>query len=181
MTGPTLVFDLETQRLTHEVGGWGNIAGLGLAAAVTLDAESGQVRRYLEPEAPALIADLRAAGRVIGYNLLGFDYEVLTPYGLDPLELAAPGRTLDLEESLSRLVGFHVSLENVAAATLGGEKSADGVAAVAWYREGKIDKVLDYCEADVRLTFDLWQHGRRLKIVRYRDSGFRLREVAVAW
>jgi DEAD/DEAH box helicase domain-containing protein len=77
-------------------------------------------------------------------------------------------------------VGFHVSLENVAAATLGGEKSADGVAAVAWYRQGKIDKVLDYCEADVRLTFDLWQHGRRLKIVRYRDSGFRLREVPVA-
>ncbi len=181
MTGPTLVFDLETQRLTHEVGGWGNLAGLGLSAAVTLDAESGQVRRYVESEAPALIADLQAAGRVIGYNLLGFDYEVLAPYGLDPLELAAPGRTLDLEETLSRLVGFHVSLENVAAATLGTDKSADGVAAVAWYREGKIDKVLDYCEDDVRLTFRLWQHGRRLKIVRYRDSGFRLREVAVAW
>ena len=181
MTPPTLVFDLETQKLVHEVGGWDKVSLLGLAAAVTLEAETGRVRHYVESDAPALIADLNDAGRVIGYNILGFDYPVLSGYGFDPFELGAPGRTLDLSDTLYRALGIHVSLENVAAENLGVHKSADGLAAVAWYRQGLVEKVLEYCEEDVRITHQLWEYGRRQRSVRYRDSGFRLRDVPVLW
>jgi DEAD/DEAH box helicase domain-containing protein len=181
LKGATLVFDLESQRLVHEVGGWEHAGRLGLAAAVTLDAETGRIQRFVEADAPRLIECLRGAGRVIGCNLIGFDYLVLAPYGLDPSELAEPGRTLDLLDSLARALGYRVPLENVASATLGEHKSADGVAAVAWYRQGLLEKVLDYCEQDVRVTHRLWEHGRSQKYVRCRDANFRLRQVPVSW
>jgi DEAD/DEAH box helicase domain-containing protein len=135
----------------------------------------------VESDAAVLIGELRRAGMVIGCNLLGFDYGVLAPYGLDPLELAAPGRTLDLLDSLHRAAGIHVALDNVAAATLGVHKSADGLAAVAWYRQGLIEKVLDYCEQDARVTHRLWEYGRTHHLVRIRDTAFRLREIPVTW
>lgn len=175
--GPTLVFDLETQRLVHEVGGWANAAQLGLAAAVTLEAGSGAIRRYTEKEVQPLIESLTSAERVIGCNLLGFDYAVLAPYGFAPSGVD----TLDLTDHLARILGVHLALENLVSATLGEHKAADGLAAVTWYRQGQIEKVLDYCEQDVRVTHRLWEHGRRNKVVRYRDASFRLREVHVSW
>jgi DEAD/DEAH box helicase domain-containing protein len=175
----TLIFDVETQRLAHEVGGWGNVDRLGLAAAVTLDAQTGEVARFAEADAPALIEHLADAELIVGYNLLRFDYPVLRPYGLEPEELA--GRTIDLLDHLYRSLGFHVSLDNVASATLGEHKSADGLAAVTWYRQGLLDRVFEYCEQDVRLTGRVWEHGRAQRQVRFRDRDFRLREVPVAW
>ncbi len=113
-------------------------------------------------------------------NLLRFDYTVLRPYGFDPARLL-PEQTTDLLEHLTRTLGFHVSLDNVASATLGARKSADGLAAVSWYRQGEIAKVLDYCEEDVRITARLWEHGRAHRQVAFRDRDYRLRAVPVAW
>lgn len=181
MTGPTLVFDLETQRLAHEVGGWAHVERLGLAAAVLLEVESGAVARYTEPQAAQLIERLGTAGRVVGYNLLRFDYPVLNPYGLGPHLASLEARTTDMLADLHRTLGFFLPLDNVAAATLGAPKSADGLAAVRWYRQGQIERVLDYCEEDVRLTWRLWEHGRARRQVHYRDRDHRLRTVPVRW
>lgn len=178
MSGPTLVFDLETQRLAHEVGGWGHVERLGLAAAVLLEVETSVAAHYTEAEAPALIERLASAGRVIGYNLLRFDYAVLRPYGLAP---GLEGRTTDMLAELHRALGFYLPLDNLAAATLGETKTADGLAAVRWYRQGQIEKVLAYCEQDVRLTWRLWEHGRVRRQVQYRDRDHRLRSVPVRW
>ncbi|MEW6567566.1 MAG: ribonuclease H-like domain-containing protein [Chloroflexota bacterium] len=172
-----LVLDLETQRLAHEVGGWSFVDRLGLAVAVTLDVASGEVRRFTEAEAPLLLEHLRQAPSIIGYNLLRFDYPVLRPYGFQPEGIV----TIDLLDHLYRQLGFHVSLDNVAGATLGDQKTADGVQAVSWFRQGQIEKVFEYCEADVRVTYRLWEHGRLKRWVRFRDRDFRLREVQVAW
>lgn len=180
MVGGTLVFDLETQRLAHEVGGWAFVDRMGLAAAVTLHVETDKIERFLEADATALIEQLKGADQVIGYNLLRFDYHVLRPYGLDPAHLDLD-RTIDLLDHLHRTLGFHVSLDNVAAATLGEAKIADGLTAVTWYRQGLIDKVLDYCEEDVRLTRRLWEHGRAKGQVQFRDRNFRLQNVPVQW
>jgi len=180
MTGPTLVLDVETQRLAHEVGGWEHVDRLGLAAAVVLDVDSGVFHRFTEGESSHLVAQLQAAAHIIGYNLLRFDYAVLRPYGFEPGRLQ-PTRTTDLLEHLARALGFRVALDNVAGATLGVQKSADGLAAVAWYRQGEIAKVLDYCEEDVRITAQLWEHGRAKHQVAFRGRDFRLRTVPVSW
>jgi DEAD/DEAH box helicase domain-containing protein len=181
MSGATLVLDVETQRLAQEVGGWAFVDRLGLAAAVTLDVLTGEVRRYTEADATALVQHLTDASRIVGYNLIRFDYQVLKPYGLNPADLLRERRTIDLLDHLYRALGFYVSLDNVAGATLGAAKSADGFAAVTWYRQGLIDKVLDYCEQDVLLTSRLWQHGLQTHVVRIRDRNLRLRGVPVAW
>src|SRR3990172_5612164 len=85
-TAPIIIFDLETQHLAEEVGGWGNIAAMKLACAVTCNLPSGEFTDYLEADAPKLLADLRAASLVVGFNLRRFDYEVLLPYAVAPFQ-----------------------------------------------------------------------------------------------
>ncbi|MBM4422413.1 MAG: helicase [Chloroflexi bacterium] len=178
MSAPTLIFDLETQHLADEVGGWSHIAKMKMACAVTLDVDAGTITRYLESDAEKLLADLRAASLVVGFNVLRFDYEVLRPYaGGEPLALP----TVDLLADLYRALGFRLSLDSVASATLGHSKSADGVLAVHWFRRGEIEKVLDYCEQDVRVTRDLYEYGKTHQHVQYRDKFGRLKRVAVRW
>lgn len=174
---PSVVFDLETQRLAQEVGGWSHVEQLGLAVAVTLDVGSGALRRFVESQAKDLIQHLRQADAIIGYNLLRFDFAVLRPYGFRPEGIA----TIDLLDALYRQLGFHVALDNLAAATLGEGKSGDGFQAVAWFRQGELEKLFAYCEQDVRVTYRLWEHGRRHRWVAFRDREYRLRRVPVAW
>lgn len=174
----TLIFDLETQHLADEVGGWDHIAKMKLACAVTLDLETGAFTRYLEADVQKLLADLRAATLVVGFNVQRFDYEVLRPYaGGQPLQLP----TVDLLADLYRALGFRLSLDSVAAATLGRTKSADGVLAVEWFRTGQMAKLIDYCQQDVIVTRDLYEYGRKNKHVKYRDKFGRVKQVAVKW
>ena len=178
MAGEVLVFDLETQKLADEVGGWGHIDRMGLAAAVTLNTGSGEFKHYLETDAPALLADLRAASLVVGFNLVRFDYEVLRPYGGADL----PTRpTVDMLRHLSDALGFRVSLDSVAEATLGIRKAADGLQSVRWYKRGELEKVLDYCQQDVSLTHQVYQYGREHRHVKFRDRFGKARRVAVGW
>lgn len=173
----TLVFDLETQHLAEEVGGWDHISKMKMACAVTLALDTGAFRRYLEPEVDELLADLRAASLIVGFNVQRFDYEVLRPYAGRPLKLP----TVDLLADIYRTLGFRLSLDSVAGATLGQTKSADGMLAVKWFREGQIEKLLDYCQQDVQVTRDLYEYGRMHKHVKYRDKFGRVKQVAVRW
>lgn len=178
--GKTLVFDLETQYLANEVGGWSNIDRLRFAAGVLYVVEEDAYRHFLEADVPELIAEINAAREIIGYNLIRFDYTVLRPYGLI-LDDVLRQKSLDLMLDLYERLEFRPSLASVAEATLGESKSADGLAAVAWYRQGQLDKVLAYCEQDVRVTFRIYDFGRRHGYVQIRERGGRLRRVPVQW
>lgn len=171
-------FDVETQRLAQEVGGWGFVSKLGLAAAVTYSSRDGVYRHFREEEVEVLVNQLAAADLVVGFNVLRFDYAVLQPY--TSLELKRLP-TLDLLEHIHQRLGFRVSLESLATATLGSGKSDDGIQAVHWYKTGRLDLVLAYCEQDVAVTRGLYEFGRTNKFVQYRDRGWRLRKVPVSW
>jgi DEAD/DEAH box helicase domain-containing protein len=173
-----LVFDLETQRTFDDVGGRQNVRKLGLAAAVTHSSADGQFRHYTEETVAELIAALCAADLVVGFNVLNFDYEVLRAY-TDKVLGTLP--TVDMLDQIYKRLGFRVSLENVASATLGASKSGDGLQAVRWYREGRIQEILDYCQRDVDLTRRLYEFGKKNKYVNYRDRNYRLNQVAVSW
>lgn len=175
---PTLVFDLETKLLAEDVGGWSFVDRLGMAAAVVYEPRAEKYHRFQEKDVQDLLGLLRTAGRVIGYNIQRFDYLVLRPYGGTDLSRIP---TIDLLEHLYQVLGFRLSLEAVASATLGARKSADGVQAVAWYRSGEIEKLFAYCQQDVDLTWRLYQHGHTHGEVCYRDRRFRLRSVPIAW
>ena len=129
-----VVFDIETQNLFEDVGGRGNIGALKVSCAVSWSSLRNDFTLYWEKDVPALISELKSAGRVVGFNIKGFDYEVLRPYAPDERLQFLP--TLDIMDILFRQLSFRVSLDTVARATLGDTKTASGLQAVAWWREG---------------------------------------------
>jgi DEAD/DEAH box helicase domain-containing protein len=149
-----------------------------MAAAVTYNTVQAAYHYYTEEQAADLIAELKSAALVVGYNLLDFDYEVLRAYSNESL---AGLPTVDMMEYLARRLGFRPSLQSVATATLGIPKSADGLQAIHWYRQGLIDKVLEYCQRDVEITKNLYEYGQLHKVVYYWDRQYRRRMVPVNW
>lgn len=152
-----VVFDLETMRSAQDVGGWGNIHKMGLALAVLLDVDKNEYKTYFEKDAEQLVEDLFRARRVIGYNHVGFDYRVLTAYTDRDFKKT---KNLDLLMSLKGKLGFRLKLNDVAQATLGVEKSADGLQSLQWFKEGKMDLIEEYCKMDVEVTAKVWRFGK---------------------
>lgn len=171
-------FDLETQRTFDEVGGRHNIRKLRMSVAVTYSTADGCFHRFTEDQVHELVDHLKEADLVVGFNVLSFDYEVLRAYRDDLPQRAV---TVDMLDHVHRRLGFRVSLDNLAATTLHTSKSADGLQAVRWYREGRIQEILDYCQQDVEITRDLYEYGRKYKHVKYRDGSYRTREIPVSW
>ena len=173
-----VVLDIETQRLADEVGGWDHIRDMGLAVAVLYHVAEDRYSHYTEDLVGDLIVALRVADLVVGYNLIRFDYEVLRAYTDDPFsDLPTVDMLLDLRQAL----GWRPKLDTVAAATLGESKSADGLAAVRWFREGKVDEVIAYCQRDVEVTWRVYEFGVQNGYVQYLDKRWRTRKVPVRW
>jgi len=149
-------FDLETQRLAEEVGGWGNVHLMRLAVGVLYDKDFNEFQVFAEEQVESLIERLRAYDLVVGFNIKRFDYRVLGAYtGFDFGELP----TFDILEDIYQRLGFRLSLGHLAEQTLGKGKIADGIQAVRWLREGKRDAVVEYCKDDVAITRDLFYFG----------------------
>jgi DEAD/DEAH box helicase domain-containing protein len=157
-----IFFDIETLRLSHEVeGGWSSIAQFGLAVAVTWDAGH-KFRRWFEPDAKALVAELGRFERIVSFNGDRFDFEVLRGY--HPVEHLL-SKSFDLLADLHRRLGFRVKLDDLAKETLGNQKTANGLEIVQWWREGRKEEVCSYCENDVKLLVDLMEFARKNKYV----------------
>src|ERR1700734_2247952 len=83
MSSPNLVyFDLETQKSAAEVGGWHNKKAMKMSLGVTYSTVRGTYEIYREEDVEKLIQELQRADRVIGYNVIDFDFEVLAPYAV---------------------------------------------------------------------------------------------------
>jgi len=173
-----LVFDLETQRSFQDVGGRNQMRDLGMSIGVVYSFRDDRFTSFFEREADALIDALLGAELVVGYNLLGFDYEVLKGYRAAPYEDI---RTLDLMVDLHGKLGFRPKLDSVVQATLGAGKSADGLQALAWFREGRLDLIEKYCIDDVRLTRDLYLFGKRNRHVLVARYSGGPQKVDVSW
>ncbi len=171
-------FDLETQKLFQDVGGR-DPARLLIACAVTWSTARNDFKVYWENDVPALLAELKAAARVIGFNVINFDYLVLTPYA-DVFNFASL-RTLDLLQDIQRTLGFRLSLDSIAKATLGTVKTADGLQSVKWFREGELDKVAEYCKADVDITRRVYEFGRDQGFLHYHSRLGSTLKVTVNW
>ncbi len=171
-------FDLETQNLVQDVGGR-DARKLRLACGVTYSSDSSQFSVYWEKDAQRLIDELKAAGKVIGFNLREFDYEVLRPYA--PTFNFATLPTLDLMLDLRRTLNFNLPLDSLARACLGETKTADGIQSVSWFRSGELDKVAEYCKADVDITRRVYEFGRDQGFVYYYSKLGSKLKVAVNW
>jgi DEAD/DEAH box helicase domain-containing protein len=177
-TKSVVVFDLETQNLFSDVGGDRAAHLLKLSVGVTYNTVTGEYKNYHEPEVEALIDELFRAEIVVGYNLMKFDYRVLAAYTNRKFSHL---RTVDMFDHLYRRLGFRVSLDSVASATLGAKKIADGCQAVSWWRAGEVAKLCEYCQEDVRLTHQVYQFGKDHGYVLIRERAGGTRRVPVMW
>ena len=175
----TIFFDLETQNLFQDVGGRQNVGQLKMACGVTWSTEKNDFSVYWEKDAPALIDELKSATKVIGFNLRAFDYQVLQPYAPEIRLASLP--TLDLLLDISRILGFRLSLDTIATASLGMAKTADGIQSVEWFRKGELDKVAEYCKADVDITRRVYEFGRDNGFVFYKSKLGSKLKVNVNW
>ncbi|HHQ48302.1 MAG TPA: hypothetical protein ENK19_05400 [Acidobacteria bacterium] len=173
-----VVFDLETQRSFDDVGGRSQMHKLGVSVGVAYRYDRDEFITYTEENIRDLIALLQRADLVVGYNIKGFDYEVLRGY--EEIDYAALP-TMDLMFHLQERLGFRPKLESVASATLGTGKSADGLQALEWWRRGEIDKIERYCRDDVKVTRDLYDFGKRNRFVLVSRFGGKPRKVEVDW
>lgn len=174
-----VVFDIETQRGFDEVGGRGNLRDLGLSIGVIYDYASDTYRSFRETEATVLVDELLSATLVIGYNCKGFDYPVLSHYRPDVNFRKVP--TLDLMEKIQQVLGFRVGLDNVATATLGQGKSASGLDALRWFKEGRLDLIETYCRHDVETTRRVYEYGRDHRLLKIRERNGSIRQLAIEW
>jgi len=171
-------FDLETQKSADEVGGWGRIGQMRMSVGVVYGTAVGQYRIYDESRVHELIADLQHTNLIVGFNHLRFDYEVLHYY--TPIDLRQLP-TLDLLVEIQKQLQHRLSMDALAAATLGVEKTTDGLQALRWFREGRLVDIAEYCCYDVKITRLLHEYGAQQKQLFYRNRFGRKLPVAVSW
>jgi len=179
MEAGDIVFDVETKRSFDEVGGRTFFDKLGVSVVGAYVYGEDKYCAFEEHEVSKFEELLRNAGRVIGFNIHHFDLPVLKPY-LSLNTKILP--TLDLMEAVEKGVGFRVSLDNLSETTLGARKSGDGMQALRWYKEGKIEEIKKYCLKDVELTRNLYEFGLTNGHILFysRDVGGRV-AIPVAW
>ncbi len=173
-----LYFDLETQRSADEVGGWNNISRMGMSIGVTYSTATGEYRIYGEKQVDNLIRDLQRADLVVGFNNLRFDYEVLHGYTAFDLRQLP---TLDLMVDLQTKLQHRLSLDSIATATFGVEKTAEGMQAIRWFREGKLMEIAEYCCYDVKLTKLVHEYGCHHRQLHYHNRFGKKMTVPVGW
>src|ERR1041385_5130913 len=157
-----LYFDLETQKSADEVGGWDKISRMGMSVGVTYSTARGDYRIYGEKHVNDLLTDLQRADLVVGFNILRFGYEVLhrsTPFDLHHLP----------------------TLDSIATATFGVEKTAEGLQAIRWFKEGKLMEIAEYCCYDVKLTKLVHEYGVRYRQLHYSNKFGKKLTVPVKW
>ncbi len=175
-----IFFDLETQKWSTEVeGGFSNIPAFNMSLAVTCCDDSNSFQRWFEKDANKLVKELERADKVIGFNILKFDYEVLSAYVPNIHDLLDK-KTFDIFTDLESRLGFRLSLDVICSTTLGKSKLARAEDAIEWYRQGQIEKVVLYCQRDVELTRDIYRYGQEHGFICYPRLGQQT-EVPVDW
>ncbi len=171
-------FDLETQKSAEEVGGWDKISAMRMSIGVTYSTARGGYKIYGEKQVDDLLAELQRADLVVGFNNLRFDYEVLHGYTAFELKQLP---TLDMLVELQNTLQHRLSLDSIATATFGVEKTAEGLQAIEWFRGGRMLEIAEYCCYDVKLTMLVHEYGVAHRQLHYRNKFGKKLTVPVKW
>lgn len=170
-----VVLDIETKNTFQEVGGYFTDK-LEVSVVVAYFYETDEYVSYLEADLPKLFNRLEKSGRIIGYNSIGFDMPVLNNYYVGDLLTLSQ---LDMLAEIHASLGYRIKLDDVAAATIGTRKSGHGLLAVQWWKEGKVQDVIDYCQQDVKVTKEVYEFGKANGFILFDDRIGERRQVAV--
>lgn len=167
-----IVFDLETQNIFQDVGS-SDPTALDISVATVYDSETEKYTTVTIDELEQLWPIIEQADALVGYNSNHFDIPLLNKYYPGDLTQI---KSIDILEDIKLSLGRRLRLDNVASATVGAKKSADGLQAVRWWREGEIKKIMKYCEQDVKVTKNVFEYALEHGHVKFKD-GARKREI----
>ena len=169
-----LFFDIETQNIFHEVGS-NDATSLDISVVCACDSETETYTAVTVDELQKLWPIIERADALVGYNSNHFDIPLLNKYYPGDLTHI---KSIDILESIKEWCVRRLRLDAVARATVGAKKSADGLAAVRWWREGKIDEIKKYCTQDVKVTKKVFEYALQHGHVKFKD-GTRIREIPI--
>jgi len=159
-----IVLDIETQNTFNEVGSRDPLA-LSISLLVVYDYTTDQYYSFLENEFSQLWKIIENADMIIGYNSDYFDIPLLNKYYPGDLTKI---KSLDILAEIRKVINKRISLDSVAAGTLGTHKIAKGLEAVAWWQQGEIEKIRKYCQEDVKITKDIYDFAMANQYLRYK-------------
>jgi len=167
-----IIFDLETQNIFSDVGS-NDSKDLDISVGTFYDSQTNKYHTVTIDELDTIWPLLEHADALVGYNSNHFDIPLLNKYYPGDLTQI---KSIDLLESIKASLGRRLRLDSVAEATVGAKKSAHGLQAVRWWREGKIDEIKKYCEQDVKVTKKIFDYALKHGHVKFKD-GSRKREI----
>lgn len=150
-----LTFDIETTNTFDEVGS-PNAEDLDLAVICVHDSETDELTHYFKEDLGKLWPLMESADMLVTFNGDHFDIPLLNKYYAGDLTNI---KSLDLLVEIKKSLGRRIKLDDIASATLGEKKSADGLQSIIWWRQGKIDDVVSYCKQDVLVTRKVYDHA----------------------
>lgn len=165
-----VIFDIETKNTFAEVG-TRDPTLLDLSLVSIYDSETDTITSYLEENLGNLWPILERADVLVGFNSDHFDIPILNKYYPGDLNTI---KSLDLLTEIRNSLGRRIGLDAIAEATLGIRKSGHGLQAIEWWRNGEIDKLIKYCEQDVKVTKAVYDFARENGFLQFRaDDGLR--------
>ncbi len=167
-----IVFDLETQNTFSEVNSNDSTA-LDISVATVYDSIEEKYTTVVIDDIDQLWPIIEKADALVGYNSNHFDIPLLDKYYPGDLTQI---KSIDILEDIRKSLGRRLRLDSVAQATIGAKKSADGLQAVRWWKEGNVKDIMKYCEQDVRVTNKIFEYARKHGHVKFKD-GHRKKEI----
>jgi|SRR3989344_3305214 len=162
-----IVFDIESMSKSgSNIRGKIDLQDQEITLVALYDSETGTYSSYIKEELPKLWPLIERADLLIGFNSDTFDIPLLNRYYPGDLSKIP---SLDLLTEVYKTLGRRIRLDSLARATLGRGKKGDGLKAVLWWQEGRIDKVREYCLEDVRLTKELYDYALKNGLLKYKD------------
>lgn len=162
-----LTFDIETTNTFDEVGS-PNAVDLDLAVVCVHDSETNEMTSYFKEDLHKLWPLIEQSDMLVSYNGDHFDIPLLNKYYAGDLTQI---KSLDLLVEIRKVLGRRIKLDDVASATLGESKSADGLQSIIWWRQGKIDEVVAYCKQDVLVTRKVYEFAIQNGYLLYGKNG----------
>jgi DEAD/DEAH box helicase domain-containing protein len=162
-----ITFDLETKNVFQDVGS-NDPADLDMSVICIHDSIDDSCKSFLENQLRDLWPILEQADMLVTWNGEHFDIPILNKYYPGDLSKI---KSLDLMKEVQLVLGRRLKLDTVAEATLGKNKSGNGLEAIEWWNKGEIDKLIHYCIEDVKITRELYDYALANGCLKYKDLG----------
>lgn len=161
-----VIFDIETQNTFHDVGSREPEA-LDISVISLYSSETNTIVSATIDTINDIWHHFEHADAIVGYNSNHFDIPILNKYYPGDLTTL---KSIDILESIKESLGKRLRLDDVASATVGAKKSANGLIAVRWWKEGNIKDIIKYCEQDVKVTKKVFDYALEHKKLFYKDG-----------